>query len=198
MIIGNPAIFAIEFGLTRAYENPSLRALGFFVIHVGGLRYGVKDLEATMMAVAFDNVVKRIARRGEHTAPFAKDVEARIIADAYLHAVYADEQNASYLGIPVAEFYSLLRANEIVWAPDGEEGFDDRSNVLHFDIDGLVCIIAFKTADGYVHDTMTLRDIRIPGDEFYSILQQWRDAFTAEWESSPKVADNDDMHHKVL
>ena len=190
MIIGNPSIFAIESGITQAYESLGSRALGFFVIHVGCLRYGANDPDATMMAVAFDNVVERITRRGKHTAPFAEKMGAGTIADAYRQAVYADEQEESYLGIPLAEFCSLLRSNEIVWAPDGEEGFDDRSNVLQFDVDDFVRIVAFKAADRYVHDPTTLRDIRVPSDEFYGVLQQWHDAFKAEWESSPKVADS--------
>jgi len=32
-----------------------------------------------------------------------------------------------------------------------------------------------------------LRDIWLPADEFYGIVQQWRDAFLAEWEFLPKM-----------
>ena len=35
MIVGDPSIFAIESGITKAYERPSFLALGFFVLHVG-------------------------------------------------------------------------------------------------------------------------------------------------------------------
>jgi immunity protein 42 of polymorphic toxin system len=36
MIVGNPSIFAIESQITKAYESLSMRALGFFVVHIGG------------------------------------------------------------------------------------------------------------------------------------------------------------------
>jgi hypothetical protein len=61
MMIGNPGIFAIESEISRAYERLGLRALGFFVLHVGGRRYGVYEPEATMLANSFDDVQERIA-----------------------------------------------------------------------------------------------------------------------------------------
>ena len=39
MIIGDPSVFAVESGFTKAYKRLSFRALGFFVIHVGACRY---------------------------------------------------------------------------------------------------------------------------------------------------------------
>jgi hypothetical protein len=43
MTIGDTSIFAIESEITRAFERPSWRGLGFFVIHVAGQRYGIKS-----------------------------------------------------------------------------------------------------------------------------------------------------------
>jgi hypothetical protein len=71
MVIGNPSVFAIESGITQAYESLSLRALGFFVIHVGGRRFGVYESDATMLANSYDTVQTRVARRGGHTSRFA-------------------------------------------------------------------------------------------------------------------------------
>ena len=48
MIVGDTQVFAIESEITEAYASLGLRALGFFVIHVGGSRYGVYDPNATM------------------------------------------------------------------------------------------------------------------------------------------------------
>jgi hypothetical protein len=63
MIVGEPQIFAIESGISRAYARLSLLALGFFVIHVGGRRYGVYEEEATMLANSFDEVRRRLSHR---------------------------------------------------------------------------------------------------------------------------------------
>lgn len=39
----------------------------------------------------------------------------------------------------------------------------------------------------YRHAAGTLRDVWLPGDDFYATLQCWRDAFVTEWEASPKI-----------
>jgi len=41
MIVGIPSILAIESNITKAYDNISLLAIGCFVIHINGIRYGV-------------------------------------------------------------------------------------------------------------------------------------------------------------
>jgi len=91
MIVGNPVLFAIESDVTQAYEKLSLRALGFFVIHVLGRRFGVKSPDATMLANSFDEVGKRIAERGRHNAPFAV-ADAGELANAVRRALYAESE----------------------------------------------------------------------------------------------------------
>jgi hypothetical protein len=108
MTIGNPSVFAIESRITQAYDRLSQRALGFFVIHVGGRRFGVDEPDATMIGCSFDTVQRRVARRGTHTASFATESDAGKIADAFRHAVYAEEQDEGYFGIPRAEFSKLF------------------------------------------------------------------------------------------
>src|SRR5438045_3811819 len=99
MIIGNPLIFAIESKITKAYEQPSLLALGCFVLYLKGQRYGVYRPDATLMRCSFDEVERRIACRGQHNAPFSEVPDAGTIADCFLSAVYADEQKDTYFGI---------------------------------------------------------------------------------------------------
>src|ERR1700677_668580 len=65
MMFGHPSIFAIESAVTEAYEQLSLRALGFFVIYVGGHSYGLRSPGSTMLACSFDAVRRRIADRGK-------------------------------------------------------------------------------------------------------------------------------------
>ena len=191
MIIGNPSIIGIESSITRAYERLSFRALGSFVIHVGGRCYGVKSPDATLLANSFDEVERRVAMRGSHTVPFATEADAGIIADSFRNAIYAERQQESYFGIPRSEFSRMIHSRNIVWAPDGDEAFDDGSYVLQFDIGNRVRLVAFKCGQGYLHDPTTLSDQWLAGDDFYHVLQHWHDAFEAEWASMPKASESD-------
>jgi Immunity protein 42 len=187
MMIGNPAVFAIESEITRAYESLGLRALGFFVLHIGGRRYGVHEPDATMLANSFDEVQERIASRDKHTAPFASEPDGGTIADAFRNAIYSDKQEERFFGIPLAEFCEFFyMPSNVMWAPDGDEAFDDGSYVLQFDVDRRVRLIAFKSDQGYRHASGTLSDVWLPADDFYNVLYEWRDAFDAEWMASPK------------
>jgi len=187
LIIGNVSVVAVESSITCAYERLSFRALGFFVIYVGGRCYGKRVSESTMLACSYDEVERRISMRGSHTASFATEPDAGQIADAFRNAVYAEEQQDSYFGIPLSVFCGVIASNRIVWAPDGDEAFDDGSYVLQFDVQDRVRVIAFKSGQRYIHDPATLSDIWLPADDFYAVLQRWHEAFEAEWTSSPKV-----------
>jgi hypothetical protein len=94
-MIGSPSVLAVESSITRAYERLSCRALGFFVIHVGGRCYGGRSVDATMMACSFDEVESRIALRGSHSVPFASEPDAGKIADRFRSALYAEKQRKS-------------------------------------------------------------------------------------------------------
>jgi immunity protein 42 of polymorphic toxin system len=189
MIVGSPSSFAIESSITDAYERLSFRALGYFVIHVGGRCYGVRKPDATMLACSFDEVQDRIACRGKYTAPFAGEADAGEIAEAFRNAIYSERQEEKYFGIPLAEFCAFFHktANSRMWAPDGDEAFDDGSYVLHFDVGDRVRLIAFKSDGGGGHDPSTLREEWLAAEDFYRVLQEWRDGFEAEWAATPKL-----------
>ena len=192
MIVGDPSIIAIESGIMQAYELLGARALGFFTVHVGGRRYGVPEPDATLMACSLDEVEQRIAERGGHTTQFSCEPDAGKIADAFRDAIYNEEARESYFGIKLSELSKVFcGANDIVWAPDGDEAFDDSSYILQFDVEDRVRVIAFKPLEDGSHDPATLRDVWLAADEFYGILQRWRDAFESEWASSPKAPDDD-------
>lgn len=186
MIVGDPSVFAVESSITEAYERLSFRALGFFVIHISGLCYGRRTADSTMLACSFDEVKGRIAMRGGHTVPFAAEPDAGRIAEAFRNAIYGEEQKESYFGIPLPQFSKMIYSKRIVWAPDGDEAFDDGSYVLQFDIKDQVRLIAFKSVPHRSYDPATIRDICLPADDFYSLLQRWHDAFENEWTSLPK------------
>lgn len=181
MIAGDPQTLALESCISQAYANRGLLALGCFTVYVGGFRYGVDEPEATLLANSFDEVGRRIVSQGKHEVGFSLAPAAEI-ADAVIAGLYAEtDEDESLFGLPRADFRSLLHARQIVWAPDGDEAFDDGSLILQFDIDDLVRVIGFRQAAGYVHAPETLRDITLPGQRFYDILRTWRQAFESDW-----------------
>jgi len=74
-----------------------------------------------------------------------------------------------------AEFTKTLYSNSLVWAPAGDEAFDDGSYVLRFDVGDRVRLIAVKRPDSQV-DPASVREVWISADIFYNALQ-WRDTF---------------------
>jgi len=185
MTVGDTSLFAIESEITRAFEKLSWRGLGFFVIHVAGQRYGVKSPGQSMLACSFDEVGTRISGRGTHQAPFS-EAPAVDIANAYTSAVYLDHNgNETYFGMSEAQFTNTLNSKSLVWAPDGDEAFDDGSYVLQFDVGDRVRLIAFKRPEALV-DAASVREVWLSSDIFYNALREWRDTFLAEWELLPK------------
>ena len=140
-----------------------------------------------MLAISFDEVQRRVARRGSHTATLATEPDAEQIADSFLNACCADEQKESFFGIAAEHFREVIYSNHLVWVPDGDEAFDDGSYVLQFDVADRVRLVAFKQDDNYVYDRGTLRGLWVGSDTFYEVLQQWSEAFEAEWKSLPKT-----------
>jgi hypothetical protein len=138
-----------------------------------------------------DEVERRLANRGLHTARFAAESDAIAIADAFLDAIYAEEQQETYFGMPLAEFSDVFarRGQDCTWAPDGDEAFDDGSYVLQFDIEDRVRLVAFKSGEDFRHVQGTMSDVLLSAASFYEILQGWRDSFLKEWEGLPKLAD---------
>jgi hypothetical protein len=183
MIVGDPGILAIESQISEAYEQPSLMALGSFVIHVGGQPYGRQSPDSSILACSFGEIEDRVADRGTHVAPFSAERDAGKIADAFLNSIYGEAQEESYFGVPLAEFREFFSAAsaDCMWAPDGDEAFDDGSCVLQFDVGTRVRLIAFKRSSGYRHDRRTLSDVWLRADDFYKTLLDWRDAFRDQW-----------------
>jgi hypothetical protein len=187
MMIGDRSFFAIESEISKAYEQLSLRALGFFVLYVAGRQYGVRKPDATMLANSFDEVSRRLASRGTHTAPFSSTEDAGELANAVIHAQYAEGQDHTlFFGLSQDEFCQLLHTRGVLWAPDGDEAFDDRSCVLQMDVDDRVRMIAFKRERGYLYAPTTLSDVWLSGSDFYSALGHWLRAFEEEWRRLPK------------
>jgi hypothetical protein len=190
LIVGDPKTFAIESEIAEAYERLSLRALGFFVIHLMGCSYGVNDPHATMLASSFDTVGRRIARRGHHNPPFPPDADAGEIATAVSRAIYTDcDEREQFFGQAVQAFVNAIHVGHLIWAPDGDEAFDDSSYVLQYDVEDRVRLIAFNRARDPRHDPESVREGWLTGEVFYGVLQTWYERFLDEWTSRPKASD---------
>ena len=103
MIVGHrlPPIFCpSESGITKAYERLNFVDHRFFVVHVGGRRYGVyESLDGLRCSRVRSVRLKTVLRtRGSHTVPFAGD-DAGEIARSFRSALYAEIQEVSYFGI---------------------------------------------------------------------------------------------------
>jgi hypothetical protein len=113
------------------------------------------------------------------------------IANSFRNAIYSENQRESVFGIPYKEFSSSFTKdqNNCQWAPDGDQAFDGGSYVLQFDVDEGVRLIAFKSDgnDGNCNSgPRSVSNVWLAAEEFYLILEKWRDTFETEWMSSPK------------
>jgi hypothetical protein len=82
---------------------------------------------------------------------------------------------------------TLIQANRILWAPDGDQAFDDGSYVLHLDDGNNVRLIGFRVGEDERHIHSTLSDVQLPAASFYELLQEWQSSFEALWEAAPKA-----------
>jgi Immunity protein 42 len=189
MIIGNTSIFAIESQMSQAYERLSFRALGYFVIHIGDYSYGVRSPDATMLACSIESVRTRIAQRGKHIAPFARESKAIDIANSIYNSIYGRNNEKTFFALPSIDFRNLIYANELIWAPDGDQAFDDGSFVLQFDVNNRVRLIGFKTGEARNIDLGTLTDEWLAADTYYQVLETWLKGIEDQWQAMPKLAD---------
>jgi hypothetical protein len=189
LLVGNPSVLAIESSITVPYEEPGQRALGFLILHVGGKSYGIRSPQATLLACSFDEVRRRIARRGQHRVDFGSDPNAGRIVDAVRAALYDNErQSEIFFGMSAAELQDALASNEIMWAPDGDAAFDDGGHVLQFDQGNAVRLIAFKNTISGDDVLGTLVEVTLGGDEFYGLLDKWQSLFEAQWATALQLA----------
>ena len=191
MIVGDPRTFAIESGITLAYAQQSQMALGFFVFYLMGRSYGVRKADATMLADPFNEVGRRIAKRGSHNLWFAMNSSATDIADSFRRAIYGTCEDGDLIfGATAHEFTNSISSKRIAWSAYCDEAFDDGSYILHVEDDRQVRLIAFRGTADFLYDPASLRELCLPQEEFYKILQEWHDRFLKEWKSLPKVSNS--------
>jgi hypothetical protein len=176
MIIGDKNTFALESNINEALNEKSLIGIGYFVIYIDNERYGVFEDDATALACSYDEVLNRVQRRGMHISPFSMNSSAINIAKAVYTSLYSEPQS-DYFGIPHESFLDIVYSNHLVWAPDGDEAFDDGSYILQFDIDNEVRLIGFKSSE---NGLIKVKDIILESKRFYSILEKWLEEFNTE------------------
>lgn len=181
MLVGSKDRLAIESVITAVLPSLSERALGYFVIYVGGRLFGVKRPDASLLACSFEEVIGRLRRRGSHQVPLLSGLSAPVIVEAFLNAVYRDRPLASYLGLTKSEFISVIDAARIQWAPDGDAAFDDGSYVLQLDVEDEVRVIAFQNMEIPADTACSIAEQRIDGDVFYGVLREWSAHFISDW-----------------
>ncbi|MEP9359496.1 Imm42 family immunity protein [Sphingomonas sp. KR3-1] len=179
MLVGDQGSFAIESGITQLLPGQP-RGLGWFVVHVGGKRYGVRKPSATLLDCSFDEVNNRVWRRGTHQVPFLSDVRAPAIVDAFLDALYRDTKRDRYFDLTASEFGDCIHNSKIQWAPDGDQAFDDGSYILQFDIGSKVRLIAFQNLESPEDTANSIAEQWLEGDAFYGLLSEWSERFAAE------------------
>ena len=189
MMVGDPSVFAIDSYISIAYSRLSFRALGYFTIIILGKRYGVKKPDATMLACSLEEVERRLRCRGTHTSPRYEGCSSSEIIEAFRNHYYLIGVGDDELDWRRNNDEDVFYSNNLVWAPDGDSAFDDDSYVLQFDIRNDVRLIGFKARENPLFDPSTLGEVVLKADEFYSILEQWRNEFLSEWAFLPKHLD---------
>ncbi len=185
--------FTIESFISSAYSNKGIMAIGYFLIHIKGISYGIKEDDATALACSYGTVIDRLEMRGKHIAPkeliTLPSMELALIVERALYGNIEDEKEIWKFSIPDDELTDLIYKNDLIWAPDGDEAFDDGSRVFQFDIDSeTVRLIGYNTTDDYNYDIDEdkLSDLIMSSDEYYAILEEWADNFYKEWENTEK------------
>jgi Immunity protein 42 len=180
VIAGEKERFAIESLIAEAYEEESRVGLGYFVIHILGMSYGINRSDATWLACSLDSVEELIEQRGKYDAAFARHPDAADLADAFRIVKYNGIEEID----PSHRLWNLCDnfENSVSWqwAPDGDQAFDDGSYVLYFNIGKAVRLVAFRCLKNGLHDPVTLRDLTLTELDFYDTLTTWRARFLEE------------------
>ena len=165
---GDKNSFAIECLISKIIPQESQLVLGAFCIWINGIRYGVWEDEATLLACSYDDVERRIVERGLHISPLAANEDGRSLINTIDAMIYSESFDTTTLSTDFDSKY--LHEKGIVWAPDGDEAFDDGSFILQFDLEDKVRLIAIR-------DGQDFTEIWLESDDFYEILANWKNSF---------------------
>lgn len=172
--------FAIQSDVSRFCPEEHVVAIGYFNVRINQVVFGVKKDTATLLACSLQEVEKRLLERGKHLSPFADVASDVEIARAYCERAYgADIDGRLFLGLTSDQFGIILRENSWLWAPDGDEAFDDGSTILQFDHGDRVRLVGFKDVSGVLSEE-SISGIWLSSNTFYSTLVEWLQSFKSE------------------
>lgn len=134
-----------------------------------------------MLACSFDEVLRRLDRRGTHRVSYLLEIGAPLIAEAYLDARYRETTRIDYFSRTKSAFTDDLYDVKVPWAPDGDAAFDDGSYILQFDVREKVRLIAFQNLECPVETANSVEEIWLESDIFYGVLAEWSERFAADW-----------------
>jgi hypothetical protein len=170
-LIGDRNQFAFDIRVCRLTPNLYYKGIGYFLIYVNGVRYGLSHCEAETLVSPYEAMKKRLQFRGGHVAEFSQYPDPKEIALAVWEPGYGEVQKETYAGLPIDRVVEMVHSGHIDWFPCGGSGFDDGSDIIQFDIGDKVRIIGYRVLD--IYGTLAdITDIQMPADEFYSLLQQ--------------------------
>ncbi len=188
MIYGAVETFALESGVSAFLPELGQMAIGFFNIHINGRRHGVYDMEASLLASSYFRVTERLQEKGEHVLPsnMGKSSLDFVRSFRYLHyginTIGADSEILNN-GCDVDRVFD----NNLMWAPDGDEAFDDGSHVFQIDEkDNMVRLIAFNNSLDEAEFVDSITELYIESRRYYGVLEDWSTAFRTLWENSAK------------
>lgn len=183
-VFGDRASFALELGIARTYPDSSSRALGHVVIWLNGQPFGVQENDASMLACSLDQIRRRYNRRGLHIAPSLAEMKASQVMKAYLAATYWAELDHSLQAEECSLITDAITKADGLWAPDGDEAFDDGSHVLHFDCGEVVRLIGAKNTGATAFNDVEVVETFFDANRFYAVLLAWMEAFRSRTEET--------------
>ncbi len=93
----------------------------------------MRESDATLLAVAFDVVEERLARRNTHQAAFATYPDGAALFDTLMASIYDDAEDVNTCcGVSRSKLAEIIEAQNLKWC-DPDEAFDDGTTLFHFD-----------------------------------------------------------------
>lgn len=156
-------------------------SVGKFVIYLGGRKFGIDTPDATVLGCTYDSAIKRLRHRGGHVY----ENEPGFGTEDFL-AKYQAVEFGIGRAWPYPEdasdraFRNALHDRNLILAPDGEEAFDDGSNILQIDTAEGVEVLGFLNEEKPSLVAASLVHLKMDAESFYLPLRDWTNWFEVE------------------
>ena len=93
---------------------------------------------------------------------------------AVIKALYEPQgEEVACFDLTAESFKATLHEKSLLWAPDGDEVFDDGSHVLQFDIGNKVRLVGFVNHADQQAALDTIVEVTLDEGKFYRFLEAW-------------------------